>query len=410
MTNLEAVLALAREAHAGQTRRHGAPYIGHPLAVKTLVDELGPACGIDVDDEVRASALLHDVVEDSEITGDEIGARFGEVVARRVLLVTKTAKGDEATARYYERMIREADDETRLIKVCDRAHNLSELALAPDPSKLAKYVDETRAHLVPLAQAASTPARARALTAVLHDALRAACRAQGRAAPEDIAVPRVHIPAGVYAIVQPHHSVDDLAAHTSALVVAGAAFVQLRAKDVGDREVLAMLEALMPIGRRHGVPIVVNDRADLCVAGGADGVHVGQTDLPPLQVRRVVGGAARVGASSHTMAQLVTAVAEGGADHIAVGPVFASPTKVGHAAVVGVDALRDRARASRLPVVAIGGITDPARAALCADAGAHLVAAVSALSGAAGATMCRRMSLACSAARARVRESTRLTA
>ena len=136
------------------------------------------------------------------------------------------------------------------------------------------------------------------------------------------------------------------------------------------------------------------------MAAGADGVHVGQTDIPPLFARRVVGAGALVGASSHSDAELVAVCAEGGADHVAVGPVFPSPTKSGHAPVVGIETLAARALSAKLRVVAIGGIINPQRAAACASAGARLAAAVSALEGADARIMCRRMTLAFVAAAA----------
>jgi thiamine-phosphate pyrophosphorylase len=414
--HLDQVLAIAREAHQGQTRRHGTPYIAHPIAVRTLLEDLGPACNFAVDDAMRATALLHDVLEDSEIGADELRARFGDDVVRRVQILTKQGKGDEASRAYYAKMRAEADDATRLIKTCDRAHNFSEMHLAPDVEKLHKYITETLDLIVPVMQSASSPKLASALVAVLHDAMRAACRALRQPIPASVAqVERV--PLGLYAIVQPHTSattkdaVDDVVDHVTELVAGGACIIQLRAKNRTDRDVLALLDAAHAVTKRAGVPLVINDRADLCAAARVDGVHVGQTDLAPGLVRRIVGNASLVGASSHTEAQLheindeaAFGGSEGatveGADLVAVGPVFESPTKSGHALVVGLDALARRCRISRLPVVAIGGITTPARAADCAKAGAHLAAAVSALDGPDARVIARRMSLAFVAAHA----------
>jgi thiamine-phosphate pyrophosphorylase len=393
---VERALVIAREAHEGQKRRHGAPYIGHPVAVRHLVDDLALACGIEIDDVTRATALLHDVLEDSEIEKDELAARFGDDVANRVDWLTKRGKGPEATTAYYARLDKHADDALRLVKVCDRVHNLSELHLAPDPAKLEKYVAETLEHVIPMAAAG---ARGAGLVAALHDGIRAACRAQGESAPAESKLPPSSVPLGLYAIVGPKDG-DDIVARVDALLAGGASFVQLRAKGKTDREILALLETLKPRCRRAGVPLVVNDRPDLCVAAGVDGVHVGQTDIPPLLARGIVGKTALVGASSHTEPELVDACAEGGADHVAVGPVYLSPTKQGHAPVVGLEALARRCRIARLPVVAIGGITTPQCVAECARAGASLVAAVSALEGADARVMARRMSASFFAARA----------
>lgn len=398
-------LSIAREAHHGQSRRHGAPYIGHPLAVRVLVEEVGRAAGLDVDEATAAVALLHDVVEDSEIGRDELAARFGDRVAADVWLLTKSGKGEAATAAYYARMAREASDEVRLVKVCDRLHNLSELHLAPSVDKLTKYVDETLLHLVPLARSAQARALARGLEAALFDGIRAACRAQRRPIPEAAVAPPRAVPTGLYPIVLPRAgelaaAADELVRRVTALIEGGAVLVQLRSKERSDREVLTLLEAVRVPCANAGVPLVVNDRADLCVAGRAQGVHVGQTDLPPPAVRALVGDDALVGASSHTEPQLFEVCAQGGADHVAVGPIYPSPTKQGHAPVVGLAALARRARLSPLPVVAIGGITTPERAAACGRAGAALVAVVSALDVADPRPMARRLSAALVAARA----------
>jgi thiamine-phosphate pyrophosphorylase len=384
--------------------------------VRQLVEELGGACDIAVDDVARATALLHDVIEDSEIGREEIEARFGPEVARRVQLLTKTGKGPDATAAYHARLREHADDALRLVKVCDRIHNLSELHLAPDVRKLEQYVGETFEHFIPLARACSDPDRGRALVAALHDGIRAACRAQGRPTPEGAALSHRRVPLGVYAVLSPadphrappaavdaasDEEAEELGRAVAELIAGGVAMIQLRLKARADREMLALLEAVRPACRRSSVPLIVNDRADLCVASDADGVHVGQTDLPPPLVRKVAGEGVLVGASSHTEPELLDLLGEGGADHIAVGPVYLSPTKQGHAPVVGLEALARRCRISSLPVVAIGGITSPARAAECAAAGASLVATVSALAGPGRRPVLRRMSACFFAARAR---------
>lgn len=407
--SLEQALSIAQEAHAGQTRRHGAPYIAHPMAVRRIVEELGPACGIDVDDRTRAVALLHDVVEDSEITAGELAARFGDDVGQRVSLLSKAGKGPDATRAYYQRLHAGADDTLRLVKTSDRVHNLSELHLAPDASKLAKYIDETLEHLVPLAAGCATPAHAAGLVAALHDGIRAAARAQGASPPPALAhLEQQRVPRGLYAIVSSPKRLREL-------IEGGVAVVQLRNKGASDRELLAMLEEMLPLCRAARVPLLINDRADLAVAASPlgersvhVGVHVGQGDLPPRSARRVVGVEALVGASSHTDAELhevgdgasVASSIYPGADHVAVGPVFPSPSKVGHAPIVGLDALALRCRVSSLPVVAIGGITTPERAAQVGRAGAHLAAAISALDVAEARMIARRMSVCFFAARA----------
>lgn len=400
--SLEQVLAIAREAHDGQTRRHGTPYVAHPMAVAELVEDLGAAVGVEAGPTGQAVALLHDVVEDSSITVDELEARFGADVARGVDLLTKRGKGPEATESYFERLARDGDDVHRLIKVCDRVHNLSELHLAPDLPKLRKTIHETLEHVVPLALSA-TPAVAAGLVAALHDAIRAAARAQREEIPALARAPATRAshtdgpaaPLGIYAIVA-----DADPVHLRDLLDGGVAIVQLRAKGRTDRDVLRLAEELGAVCKAAGVPWVMNDRADIAAAAGADGVHLGQTDLPPRAARQLLGGQVLIGGSSHTEPELEALAADTAADLVAVGPVFLSPTKQGHAPEVGPAAFARRCAASRLPVVAIGGITTPARVAQCAHAGASLVASVSALQGAGARAMARRMSATFFAARA----------
>jgi thiamine-phosphate diphosphorylase len=190
---------------------------------------------------------------------------------------------------------------------------------------------------------------------------------------------------GLYAIVSPPPLVSDellFFSRVEALVAGGAARLQLRIKDDrDDRARLALIERVLRLCHDGGVPLVVNDRADLAFAAGADGVHVGDRDLPPPVARQILGPLALVGTSTHSLAQLVRADRDGGACHLALGPVWASPTKSGHADVTGIDVLRQACAATSLPVVAIGGITTEDRARQAVEAGAAFVAVVSALAG-----------------------------
>ena len=126
---------------------------------------------------------------------------------------------------------------------------------------------------------------------------------------------------------------------------------------------------------RYGASIVVNDRADLAMLAKAGGVHVGQDDLAPSDARRLLGPAALVGFSTHTVAQIEAAIREP-LSYLAVGPVFGSATKDTGYSAVGVDLVSTAARvAGSIPVVAIGGITlDTASSVL--EAGATSVAVI----------------------------------
>jgi thiamine-phosphate pyrophosphorylase len=163
----------------------------------------------------------------------------------------------------------------------------------------------------------------------------------------------------------------------AALARGGAALVQLRAKDVTDRRLLALAEEVRDGARREGALFIVNDRPDVARLVAADGVHLGQGDVPPAAARAVLGEGAIVGRSTHSLAQLQDALREP-VDYVALGPVFATSTKADTEPVVGVELLR-RARAlTERPLVAIGGI-DLSRAADVVAAGADGLAAISAL-------------------------------
>ena len=159
----------------------------------------------------------------------------------------------------------------------------------------------------------------------------------------------------------------------------GVDIVQLRAKGLDD-------EALCTAGRRfarvcavHGALFILNDRADLVAAAGADGVHVGQDDVPVSAARDYVGPDRIVGLSTHSPAQ-IDAAAAAGVDYIGVGPVFATPTKPGRAAV-GHALVKFAAAHARVPFFAIGGI-DASNIAEVRAAGASRIAVVRALTGA----------------------------
>ena len=133
--------------------------------------------------------------------------------------------------------------------------------------------------------------------------------------------------------------------------------VQLRAKQASPRETLAWLRDLLPGCRAAGTLLFANDRPDLAVMGGCDGVHVGQTDLRVPDVRRVAPNL-RVGVSTHDPEQLAEAL-EQQPDYVAYGPVFATASKAQADPVVGLDGLAAAARAAvaaGCPLVAIGGI------------------------------------------------------
>jgi thiamine-phosphate pyrophosphorylase len=162
----------------------------------------------------------------------------------------------------------------------------------------------------------------------------------------------------------------DLAAFLEAAIRGGVDIVQVREKELPDRELLRVLEGARETTRELGVPLVVNDRPDLAVLCGADFVHVGQGDLPVEAARRFGLG---VGLSTHARREIDSA----DADYIGVGPVYATPTKEGRAAV-GLELVRYAAGRARAPWFAIGGI-DASTVGDVVSAGARRIAVVRAI-------------------------------
>jgi len=167
---------------------------------------------------------------------------------------------------------------------------------------------------------------------------------------------------------------DDLVASA---VRGGATLVQLRAKTLSTRAFVEQARALLALLHPLDVPLVINDRVDVALAAGADGVHVGQDDMAAEDARRLLGARAIVGVSVTDAAQL-RAVDAGVVDYVGVGPVFATGSKADAATPLGLDGLAALCEASTLPVVAIGGITvRNARAVTaCGAAGVSVISAI----------------------------------
>ena len=161
-----------------------------------------------------------------------------------------------------------------------------------------------------------------------------------------------------------------------AAVAGGATMIQLREKDLATRafieEARTLRERLAPLG----VPLVINDRADVALAVGADGLHVGQDDMPYAMARALLPGKI-IGLSITALDQLDAADARA-ADYLGVGPIFAQATKADAAPPLGLEGLRAARRLTERPLMAIGGVTAANAAALRA-AGADGVAIVSAI-------------------------------
>jgi thiamine-phosphate pyrophosphorylase len=171
-----------------------------------------------------------------------------------------------------------------------------------------------------------------------------------------------------------------VSALADAYLAGGARFIQVRSKQAGSATFLSMCEDVVARARKIGAIVIVNDRADIARLSAADGVHVGQDDLDPASARRILGGSALIGISTHSQDH-VRAAATMAVDYIAVGPVFGTLTKdtghsdVGTAFVSEAAALLRQAGCVK-PIVAIGGITLE-RAADVIRAGAASVAVIS---------------------------------
>ena len=168
----------------------------------------------------------------------------------------------------------------------------------------------------------------------------------------------------------------DPVALAAACIAGGATLLQVRQKGGagGSGALLAVVRDVIAAAHPAGARVVVNDRADIAAMAEADGVHVGQQDLPPVAVRAIVGDAAVIGLSTHTPGQVDEGI-EGPADYVAVGPIFTTGTKDTGYEPRGLPLIRYASTTGR-PIVAIGGIT-LANARDVLDAGAMSVAIIS---------------------------------
>ena len=160
------------------------------------------------------------------------------------------------------------------------------------------------------------------------------------------------------------------------LIDGGAKLIQLRDKSAPAGEFYDAAVETIAYARERGVKVIVNDRVDIALVSGADGVHLGQDDLDPTDARKLLGDDAIIGFSTHSLEQ-ARAASGFPVDYIAIGPIFATSTKTNPDPVVGIEGLRTvRSSIGDLPLVAIGGITRENAAPLF-EAGADSVAVIS---------------------------------
>ena len=156
----------------------------------------------------------------------------------------------------------------------------------------------------------------------------------------------------------------------------GVTLVQLREKNLSKEEFVAEAKAVLALCRQYGVPLIINDRLDVALESGADGVHVGIEDAPVSEIRRQAGPDFIIGATAKTVAQ-ARAAQTAGADYLGVGAVFPSPTKR-NAIRITAEALREICSSVSIPAVAIGGISAENAPSLkgCGMAGIAVVSAI----------------------------------
>jgi len=199
------------------------------------------------------------------------------------------------------------------------------------------------------------------------------CDENGVAAMQDLKL-------GLYVITYDEHRLGrghlDVA---MAALAGGADALQLRDKELGGREMHRLAQRMSEMVEESGSGCLffVNDRVDVALAARADGVHLGQEDMPAASVRSLAGGDLIMGISATTAEEAETARADG-ADYLGVGPVFETPTKPDAVAPIGVEGLRRIKQATGLPIVAIGGINEE-NARQVFEAGADGIAVISAV-------------------------------
>lgn len=179
----------------------------------------------------------------------------------------------------------------------------------------------------------------------------------------------------LYVVTGARQTQRDLPEFLDAILSAGVDIVQLREKEAEAGDILRWSRVFRAACDRHGALFTVNDRADLALACGADGMHVGQNDLPPQWARRVVGPDVLVGLSCHSAEDHDAAPAE--ADYLTAGPVWATPTKPGRPGT-GLELLRRASAKVRRPWFAIGGI-DPSNVEQVVHEGAGRIVVVRAV-------------------------------
>lgn len=163
-----------------------------------------------------------------------------------------------------------------------------------------------------------------------------------------------------------------------AAIEGGATVIQYREKEAATGEMIEQARAILAVTKAAGIPLIINDRVDVALAIDADGVHVGQSDMPANLARKLIGPDKILGVSARTPEQVTSAIA-GGADYLGTGDIFGTTTKK-DTVVIGLDKFRALVALSTIPVVGIGGVNKDNAGSVIA-AGADGVAVISAVFG-----------------------------
>lgn len=182
----------------------------------------------------------------------------------------------------------------------------------------------------------------------------------------------------LYLITDRHQSGDrPLAEVVRRALEGGVKAVQLREKDLSTAALYRLAEELRRLTEEFGARLIINDRLDIALAAGADGVHIGANSLPVAAVRRLIGKGKLIGYSAHTLDEALRAQAEG-VDFVTFSPLYPTPSKAAYGEPCGVKKLADAAAALNIPVIALGGIS-PANITEALSADIQGVAVISAV-------------------------------